>query len=226
MDMTHLFAIMTNAIARLKSALLLIREAILTRLGLRDPRHITKVVGHLLDEDKEILSKYAKALNKRSMIVEIGSFLGLSAIIMGSSNRQCKIVCIDPCDLSGEEASAPIYRRDGYQGAGQFRRLRLNLILYGVRAQIIRATSQEAIKQFSSRCQLLFVDGDHSYEACTRDVDLYGKWLDIGGTLILHDATTELGWPGPIKVAEQLLKHSGWKFLEEGGNCMVFRKVA
>jgi len=224
--MTHLFGIMTDTIARLKPTLSLIREAILTRLGLRDPRHITKVVGHLLDADKDILSKYAKVLNKRSMIVEIGSFLGLSAIIMGSSNRHCGIVCIDPCDLSGEEASAPIYRRDGYQGVGQFRRLRLNLILYGVRAQIIRATSQEAIKQFSSRCQLLFVDGDHSYEACARDVDLYGKWLDIGGTLILHDATTTLGWPGPIKVAEQLLKHSGWKFLEEGGNCMVFRKVA
>jgi predicted O-methyltransferase YrrM len=177
-----------------------------------------------LDADKDILYKYVKTLDGGSTIVEIGSFLGLSAIVMGSSNRQCRIICIDPCDLSGEEASAPTYRRDGYQGGWQFRRLRLNLVLYGVRAQIIRATSQEVIKQFSSRCQLLFVDGDHSYEACSRDVDLYGKWLDRGGTLILHDATTALGWPGPIKVAEQLLKHSGWKFLEEGGNCVVFKK--
>jgi MMP 1-O-methyltransferase len=224
--MTDLYAIRTHTIARLKPRLQLIREAILTRLGLRDPCHVTKVVGHLLDADKDILSTYAKTLDEGSTIVEIGSFLGLSAIIMGRSNRQCRIICIDPCNLSGEEASAPVYIRDGYQGEWQFRMLRLNLMLYGVRAQIIRATSQEAIKQFSSRCQLLFVDGDHSYESCSRDVDYYGKWLDIGGTLILHDATTVLGWPGPIKVARQLLKDSGWKFLEEGGNCMVFRKVA
>jgi hypothetical protein len=103
-------------------------------------------------------------------------------------------------------ASTQMYRRDGYQGAWQFRRLRLNLILYRIRAQIVRATSQ------SSRCQLLFVDGDHSYKACSRDVRLYGKWLDIAGTLTLHDATTELGCPRPIKVAGQLLRDPGWKF--------------
>jgi Methyltransferase domain len=223
--MTDLFAMTAVTIARSKTLLSLIREAILIRLGIRDPCHITKVKGMLMDVDKNILSKYAKSLNEESTIIEIGSFLGLSAIIMGCSNRQCQIICIDPCDLSGEEASAPIYRREGYEGARQFRRLRLNLILYGIRAQVIRATSQEAIKQFSSGCQLLFVDGDHSYEACSRDVGLYGERLDRGGTLILHDAT-ELGRPGPIKVAGQLLNDSGWKFLEEGGFCMVFRKVA
>jgi Methyltransferase domain len=223
--MTDLFAVTTITIARAKTLLSLIREAILTRLGLRDPYHITTVRGMLLDVDKTILSKYAKTLNKGSTIVEIGSFLGLSAIIMGRSNRRCRIICVDPCDLSGEEASAAIYRREGYEGARQYRRLRLNLILYGIRAQIIRATSRDAVNRLSSRCQLLFVDGDHSYEACSRDVGLYGKWLDVGGTLILHDAT-KLGWPGPIKVARQLLNDSGWKFLEEGGYCMVFRKVA
>ena len=59
--------------------------------------------------------------------MEIGSFLGLSAIIMGRSNRQCRIICIDPCDLSGEAVSAPMYGKDGYQGARQFRMLRLRL---------------------------------------------------------------------------------------------------
>lgn len=223
--MTDLFAITAITIARSKTLVSLIREAILTRLGLRDPCQIIKVKGMLMDEDKNILSKYAKSLDKKSTIVEIGSFLGLSAIIMGISNRQCRIVCIDPCDLSGEEASAPIYRKEGYEGVRQFRRLRLNLFFYGIRAKIIRATSQEAIKEFSNRCQLLFVDGDHSYEGCSRDVGLYGERLDTGGTLILHDAT-QIGQPGPIKVAGQLLNNSGWTFLEEGGFCMVFRKVA
>jgi hypothetical protein len=223
--MTDLFAIRTNTISRFKSLLSLMREGVLLQFGLRNPRQITKVPGHLLEVDKDILSKYAKLLNKGSTIVEIGSFLGLSAIIMGLSNRQCRIICIDPCDLSGEAVSAPIYGKDGYQDAWQFRMLRLHLVLYGVRAQILRATSQEAIKRFSSRCQLLFVDGDHSYDACCQDVDLYGKWLDIGGTLILHDATA-IGWPGPIKVAEQLSKDPAWQFLEERGNCVVFRKLS
>src|SRR5262245_49391788 len=132
--MTNLFTVRANTINRLKPLLSLMQEAILTQLGLRDPRDIAKVAGHLLEADKDLLSKYANVLDRGSTIVEIGSFLGLSAIIMGNSNRRCRIICIDPCDLSGEEASAPIYQRDGYQGSRQFRRLRLNLILYGVKA--------------------------------------------------------------------------------------------
>ena len=201
----------------------MVREAILVRMGRLGASGVTQVRGWLLDADKDILSKYARYLDEGSTIVEIGSFLGLSAIIMGRSNRKCRIICIDPCDLSGDEVSAPIYLKAGYKGSWQYEKLRLNLTLYGVRARVICATSQQAIKGFSSRCQLLFIDGDHSYEACARDVALYGKWLDVGGTLILHDAT-ETGWPGPIKVANELLNDPSWELCEKGGDCMVFKK--
>jgi hypothetical protein len=208
-----------------KKGLLLLIEAVLVRLRLLDPFEIRHIAGFLSDADKEILSRHARSLQSESTIVEIGSFLGLSAVIMGSSTRKCKVICIDPCDLSGDDDSTPGYREVGYRGSGQFNRLRLHLVLYGVDARVIRATSGMAIEAFYCNHQLLFIDGDHSYHGCCFDVNSYSRYLDIGGILILHDAT-ELGWPGPIAVALELLESTSWKLIERGGNCVVFQKMS
>ena len=146
--------------------------------------------------------------------MEIGSFLGLSAAIMSAARRDCRLICIDPCDLSGDEESLVSYRALGLEGASQYRRLRMNLALYGARARVIRATSQKALQSVSTKFHLLFVDGDHSYDVCAHDVNGYAPYLHEGGTLILHDAT-EIGWPGPIKVAHELQECDDWELLEK-----------
>jgi Methyltransferase domain len=208
---------------RIRAMTALLREARRVRLGSIEPFEIKEIRGFLLEADKQVLSRYTRSLPTGATIVEIGSFLGLSAAIMSAARRDCKLVCIDPCDLSGDEESLASYRAQGFNGARQYKRLRLNLALYGANARVIRATSQEALKRFSTKCHLLFVDGDHSYEACARDINSYAPYLHEFGTLILHDAT-EIGWPGPIKVARELRECDDWELLEEDGNCVVFRK--
>jgi predicted O-methyltransferase YrrM len=209
---------------RIREMTPIVREAISVRRGEIEPCRITQIRGFLLAEDKQILSNYVRSLPRKSIIVEIGSFLGLSATIMSASRRDCRVICIDPCDLSGEEGSLADYQRLGLRGAAQYWRLWLNLALYGARARIIKATSQSALKKVHTKFNLLFIDGDHSYEACARDVHSYAPYLQSGGTLILHDAT-EVGWPGPIRLARELRDSDAWELVEERGNCAVFRKL-
>jgi predicted O-methyltransferase YrrM len=42
------------------------------------------------------------------------------------------------------------------------------------------------------RLDVLFVDGDHSYEGCRRDLELYWPLVQPGGLVVLHDIV-----PGP-----------------------------
>src|SRR5262245_36855548 len=112
---------------RIREMMPIVREAISVRRGIIKPSQITQITGFLLAEDKQILSNYARSLPRKSIIVEIGSFLGLSAAIMSASRPDCRVICIDPCDLSGEEDSLEHYQRWGFKGAAQYWRLWLNL---------------------------------------------------------------------------------------------------
>lgn len=72
------------------------------------PQRLT-VPGFLLTPDRNLLANYAREVGAKGEIVEIGSFWGLSAIIMGLANPYVKITCIDSCDASGDEISMEGY---------------------------------------------------------------------------------------------------------------------
>ena len=51
----------------------------------------------------------------------------------------------------------------------------------------IDAPSQEAVKQWDGPIRLLFIDGDHSYEGCRRDFELWSPFVVPGGIIAFHD---------------------------------------
>ena len=54
---------------------------------------------------------------------------------------------------------------------------------------------------------LLWLDGDHSYEQTKRDVDNYSPWVRPGGFVVLHDSANVLE-PGVVQVVAEM-KDSG-----------------
>jgi hypothetical protein len=129
-------------------------------------------------DECEALSKLAE--NKR--VVEIGSFRGGSAKAM---LPQCvSLVCIDPHediwwhhdkdnypsepDCRGKDVQA-----DFFKNTDEFKE----------KMTYIQKYSQDAINDLPvDECDLLFVDGDHSFEACKRDLELFvpklnPKWV-------------------------------------------------
>jgi len=82
---------------------------------------------------------------------------------------------------------------------------------------LIALPSAEAAAGWIEPIGLLFVDGDHRYEAARQDVELWAPHVGKEGTIILHDARRlahanprvyARGWPGPTQVVEELV-HSG-----------------
>lgn len=68
--------------------------------------------------------------------------------------------------------------------------------------KIILEDSIKASKKFKNNSlDLVFIDGDHSYEACLRDIDAWYPKIKKGGILAGHNF--ELRWFGVIKAVDE-----------------------
>jgi predicted O-methyltransferase YrrM len=123
--------------------------------------------------------------------VEIGSARGWSTCHLGLALRENvrgKLYAIDPhlatnWNDTDSVATLPVLRR--------------NLRRCGVAryVEIVRATSEEAARNWTQPIDLLFIDGDHSYEGVKRDWTLFSPYLAPFGVAAFHDSTWELHGP-------------------------------
>jgi len=69
-------------------------------------------------------------------------------------------------------------------------------------------------EQPSTPCDLVFLDGDHSYEGARADLDRWAPALRPGGHLLLHDAVDTGGWgtvhPGVVRLVAELDRDAGF----------------
>ena len=61
----------------------------------------------------------------------------------------------------------------------------------------VRGRSEDVAKDFKESIDLLFIDGDHSYEICRKDASLWIPLMRNGGTVIFHDT----GWAEGVRRA-------------------------
>jgi hypothetical protein len=77
------------------------------------------------------------------------------------------------------------------------------------RPRFIKSTSVDAYYDFFVRqdikIDVLFIDGDHSYEGVKTDFDLYSKILSDNGIIIMHD--TDPTYEETLIVSEDAKKH-------------------
>jgi predicted O-methyltransferase YrrM len=73
--------------------------------------------------------------------------------------------------------------------------LRANVAALGLSEQvmIVRSTSEEAARNWKDPIDLLFIDGDHSYEGVKRDWDLFAPYVKPFGIVVFHDTGWEMG---------------------------------
>ena len=162
--------------------------------------------GWLEVEVQDVL--FNAAVLCKNPIIEIGSFKGLSAVHLAAgtklSENPHKVIAIDPGEEPGgggtncEEEYAPIFLA--------------NLEKCGVRDSVdfIRKTSQDAIEDMEEYfkthelAELLFIDGDHTYEGVSHDYHNYNQFVKKGGLIVVHDS----GFEGPAKLLEELKGNS------------------
>lgn len=165
-------------------------------------RRDAKIATHLTDDEKFELYRLAKK-NVRTVAVEIGSYLGASSCFIAAgikkARRHAKLFCID----TWHNDSMSEGKRD------TFDEFRSNTLPYTDFIVPLRGSSTEVIPKLCEHFQkidFLFVDGDHSYEACRNDWELCRQLLSKDAIVVFHD----IGWADGVQrvVSEEIAPHA------------------
>jgi predicted O-methyltransferase YrrM len=179
------------------ATMLNIRSAIQFFLFRKKHPHILEIPTHLTDKEKFALFTITKKTKKQNaLIVEIGAFLGASSCSLAAGLPSGTVYCIDTWANDAMSEG----KRDTYS------EFIMNTEKFRRKIVAVRAYSHDAvqtIKSLHKTIDVLFIDGDHSYEAVKKDWCLYAPLLTSGSTVIMHDS----GWAeGVIKVIDEEIK--------------------
>jgi predicted O-methyltransferase YrrM len=157
------------------------------------------VSSHLTRCERVALYDRARAPGVAS-IVEIGSYLGASAAAFACGLRDAgkaaaRVYCVDTWNndamSDGNRDTMSAFRRNT-QGFGD-----LIVATRGWSTKVVGTVASQA-----GTIDLLFIDGDHSYEGCLADWQAYKPLLKPGSWVAFHD----IGWADGVQrvVAEQV----------------------
>lgn len=124
--------------------------------------------------------------------VEIGAARGKSACYMGTAlkeNGQGRLYSIDPhCQTAWSEGAAA----DSYTAFCR------HVARLGLAEQVVcvRAYAEAAAREWTLPIDLLFIDGDHTYEGVKRDWTLFAPHMRPFGYVVFHDTAWDLA-PDP-----------------------------
>lgn len=129
---------------------------------------------------------------REGKIVEIGSFKGRSTVWLAKGSMRARrelVYTIDP------HLGSPEHRPGGEQashmppeGTTEFV-FRRNIQHAGVENWIVPVvtTSHDALRSWRDPIRLLFIDGDHAYNAVRNDFLEWQRYVVVGGLVAFHD---------------------------------------
>ncbi len=125
---------------------------------------------------------------KPEVVVEIGSARGRSTCFMGKAlkeNGRGRLYAIDPHTKTAWNDEDSV---------DTFEILHANISTLGLDdvVEVVRDTSDNVARSWQRRIDLLFIDGDHSYEGARRDWDLFSPFVQPFGSIIFHDTLWDL----------------------------------
>lgn len=176
------------------------------RERMRGIRQWETIDGFLSPAEVLALYETARQLPPNAVACEIGVWKGRSAYCLAAGlPAGGKLIAIDPFDASGEPGSHTTYvaKAGGTALIDQFES-NMKTLAVRDRIDIKRAYSYDVDAEVGD-LDLLFIDGDHSVQACTVDFQKYGPKLKVGGYLLFHDYDSKRKDLGPVFVIESMV---------------------
>jgi len=141
----------------------------------------------LQNKTRFYFTEYLESAGIIGEAIEVGTYLGESTSHFLSSWPHCsKIFCIDSYDNDYLADMDPTQKRSGDEIYISTRQ-ELSRRFPG-RTKILRKSAPEAAKTFSTDYfDFIYIDGDHSYEGCLRDLKSYYPLARAGALISGHD---------------------------------------
>lgn len=179
------------------------------------------------------LARVSYGLDDGAVIVEIGSFLGGSAVLLAGPRKargSGKVHCVDPFDASGDEYSVPFYRRILESRKTPLKEwFEANIRRAGLTEWIAieQGRSDQVVASWSRPIDFLVMDGDQSHAAVKAGFDAWSAFLKPGGWVALHNATP--GYrkdthDGHARVGEAVAASAEYTDIRYAGTLMLARK--
>jgi predicted O-methyltransferase YrrM len=172
-----------------------------------------RVPGFTPQVELAALARWSASLPADATIVEIGSFLGRSAITLAGARKtkgSGKVHCIDAFDASGDPFSVFFYREiKDSMGASLRQQFDANVRAAGLSDWIVahQADGREYAKSWTEPIDLLFMDADHSYPAVLAVYEGWSKFLRPGGILAVHNTLSQVkGHDGSRRLVAEKVK--------------------
>lgn len=140
--------------------------------------------------------------DRESLFVEVGSWLGRSAALMGTeihnSRKPIRLICIDPWADGGPDLRDTRYFKDLKQSPYDL--FCANVQPVKEYLLPLRMPSFEAVEHIADQSiDFLMLDGDHSYETVKKEIQLYLPKMKDGGVISGDDYT----WPGVKQAVDE-----------------------
>ena len=154
-----------------------------------------QIEGWARGDEASELAIVARRLPPDAVVVEIGSFLGSSAVLLAGARKLAGsgvVHCIDPFDASGDAHSTPVYEDLTSSLETSIRqRFDSNIEEAGVANWIVahEGTAEEISADWTEPIDLLFLDGDQSPDGARSSFDAWYPFLKIGGVLAVHNSS-------------------------------------
>lgn len=148
-----------------------------------------KVRGWLGATDARNLYALARSGPGKGAIVEIGAAYGRSTCFLASGSKCARrepVVSIDP-------HTGDVFACDYVPGSSSLPEFTSNIRAMGVEEYVrpVVATSEVAAEEDHGPIRLLFVDGMHTYEAVSLDIELWASRVVRDGVIVFDD----FWWP-------------------------------
>jgi predicted O-methyltransferase YrrM len=147
-----------------------------------------RVRSHLTTAERVTLSRLATG---RAIVCEIGSYIGASACCFAAEMKRAgygTVFCIDTWNNNAMSEGS----RDTY---AEFRKNTQKYVDFIVPVRGFSSEVAQRVASCISHVDLLFIDGDHSYDGVKADWNAYSPFLKPGSVVVFHDC----GWAEGVK---------------------------
>lgn len=193
--------------------------------ALLDFEFLNTIKGFMDDDEALRLYDLSLAAARLGPVLEIGSYCGRSAAIIGSACKLNSGILFSIDHHAGSEEQQPgeqYFDPDLYDektlSVNTFPLFRQTLSRAGLEDTVVPivCTSKTAGRMWKTPLSMVFIDGGHSFEAAYTDFLTWAPHIIPGGFLVIHDIffNSQEGGQPPRQVYELAQATGGYDVLE------------